>query len=188
MCRTESTALGGVLFTSADVCDFRTHRPRMRVDDLAAPSRRFVARVSASVTNVDISPGRGGASPAADNDFASAFSVYTTVSEGSAEAPDATSSVAQPSPSRSLVQTTDSVEPAGPVASVANSRGYLAFQTMTQSSDHISTRTCRRSATAAGKARSDVDYGSGLGGAPRSSSRRITHRETHVRGRICPPP
>ena len=42
--------LGWVPFTSADYCDFRTHGPSMRIDDLCAPSGRFVARVSASVT------------------------------------------------------------------------------------------------------------------------------------------
>ena len=48
--RTESVVLGRLPFTSADYCDFRTHGPHMRIDDLSAPSGRFVARVSASVT------------------------------------------------------------------------------------------------------------------------------------------
>ena len=55
--RTESAVLGGLPFTSADYCDFRTHGPRMRIDDLSAPSGRFVASVSASVTTVDRCPG-----------------------------------------------------------------------------------------------------------------------------------
>ena len=38
----------------------------MRIDDLSAPSGRFVARVSASVVTVDRCPGRGRALPAAD--------------------------------------------------------------------------------------------------------------------------
>ena len=68
MPRTESTASGGLPFNYADVCDFRAHGPRMmRVDDLAAPSRGFAARVFASVSP----PGRGWASRAADNNFAS---------------------------------------------------------------------------------------------------------------------
>ena len=65
--RTESAVLGGLPFT-ADFCDFRTHGPHMRIDDLSAPSGRFVARVSASVATVNRCPGRGWASPAADND------------------------------------------------------------------------------------------------------------------------
>ena len=56
---TESAVLGGLPFTSADYCDFRAHGPHMRIDDLSAPSGRFVARVSASVTTVDRCPGRG---------------------------------------------------------------------------------------------------------------------------------
>ena len=47
---------------------FRTHGPHMRIDDLYAPSGRFVVRVSASVATVDRCPGRGRALPAADND------------------------------------------------------------------------------------------------------------------------
>ena len=57
--RTDSAVLGGLLFTSADYCDFRTHGPHMRIDDLSAPSGRFVARVSASVTTVNRCPSRG---------------------------------------------------------------------------------------------------------------------------------
>ena len=66
--RTESAVLGGLSFTSADYCDFRTHGPHMRIDDLSAPSGRFVAGVSASVTTVDRCPGRNPTLPAADND------------------------------------------------------------------------------------------------------------------------
>ena len=66
--RTEGAVLGGLPFTSADYCDFRTHGSHMRIDDLSAPSGRFVARVSASVATVDRCPGRGRALPAADND------------------------------------------------------------------------------------------------------------------------
>ena len=66
--RTEIVFLGGLSFTSADYCDFRTHGPHMRIDNLSAPSGRFVARVSASVSNVNRCPGRGRSFPAADND------------------------------------------------------------------------------------------------------------------------
>ena len=60
--------MGGLLFTSADYCDFRTHGPHLRIDDFSAPSGRFVARVSASVATVNRCPGHGRALPAADND------------------------------------------------------------------------------------------------------------------------
>ena len=52
---------------------------------------------------------------------------------------------------------TDSVEPAGQTASVSRSPGSPAPQALTQSSDHISTGTRRRSATAAGKGPPAVD-------------------------------
>ena len=80
--RTDSAALGGLPFTSADFCDFRTHGPRISIDDLSFPSRSFVARVSASVATVDRCPGRGRVLPAADTGFASVFAclLYTSPS------------------------------------------------------------------------------------------------------------
>ena len=164
MPRTENSVLSRLTLTLADFCYFRTRAPRMRLDDLPTPCRRFVARVSASTATVDSSPGRGGGSRAADYDFASVFAVPTVASEDSAEAPAATKSVAQPTPSRSSVQGTDPVEPTGPTAPVSTSPGSPAPQTMTPFSDRISTRTRRRSAAAAGKAPLAVDYGFGPGG------------------------
>ena len=118
MPRTESNALGGLPFTSADVCHFRAHGPRMRLDDRPTPSSRFIARVSASVATVDSSPGHGWVSGAADNDFVSVSAVPTAVSEGSAEALATTTSVVQQFVSRSSVQEIDSVKPVGPIASL----------------------------------------------------------------------
>ena len=187
MTRTENNALGGLPLTLADVCDFRTHGPRMRLDDHLTPSRRFAARVSASTATVDSSPGRGGGSRAADYDFASVFPVPTVASEDSAEAPVATTSVAQPTPSRNSVQGTDSVEPTGPTAPVSTSPGSPAPQMMTPFSDRISTRTCRRSATAAGMAPPAVDYCFRPGGPPRPSSRRVTIPPRARRPRPAPP-
>ena len=115
--RTESAVLGGLPFTSADFCDFRTHGPRMRIDELSIPSRRFVARVSASVATVDRCRDRGRALPAADNDFASVFAVPTEVGTGSAEAPAAATTVVQLTPSGSSIQGTDSAETTDPTAS-----------------------------------------------------------------------
>ena len=174
MLHTERKALGGLPLTLANVCDSRTHGPRMRLDDLPTPSRRFVDRVSASTATVDSSPGRGGGSRTDDYDFASVFALPTVTNEDSAKAPAATKSVAQRTPSRSWVQGTDSVEPTGPTAHVPTSPGSPAPQTMTLVSDRISTRTRRRSATPAGKAPPAVDYGFGPGGVSRPSSRRVT--------------
>ena len=81
---TERAVLGGLPFTSADFCDFRTHGPRMRIDYLSAPSRSFVARVSASVATVDRWPARARVFSAVDNAFASVFAVPTEVGTGSA--------------------------------------------------------------------------------------------------------
>ena len=173
MPRTDNNALGGLPLTLADFRDLRTHGPRMRLDDLPTPSRRFVACVSASTATVNSSSGRGGGSRADDYDFASVCAVPTVANEDSAEAPAATTSVAQPTPSRSSVQGTDPVEPTGPTAPVSTSPGSPASQTRTPFSDRLSTRTRWRSATAAGKAPPAVNYGLEPGGAPRPSSRRV---------------
>ena len=96
--RTEGAVLGGLPFTFADYCDFRTHGPHMRIDDLSAPSGRFIARVSASVTTVDRCPGRGRNFPAADNDSLRS-SPYPP---RSARAPQKPLLPRRPSPSRLL--------------------------------------------------------------------------------------
>ena len=104
-------------------------------------------------------PAGGGGSRTADYDFASVFAVPTVANEDSEEAPAATTSVAQTTPSRSSVRGSDPVKPTGPTAPVSTSPGSPTPQTMTPSSDRIFTRTRRRSATAAGKAPPAVDYG-----------------------------
>ena len=149
---TESAVLGAVLgglpFTSADYCDFRTRGPHMRVDDLSAPSGRFVARVSASVTTVDRCPGRGRTLPAADND-----SLWSSpYPPRSAWAPQKPLLPRRPSPSRllrrSATQGTDAVETTGPTASAPASPGSPMPPTVKPFWDRISTRTRRRTATA----------------------------------------
>ena len=132
-------------------------------------------------------PAAGGGSRAADHHFASVLAVPTVASEESAKAPAATTSVAQPTPSRSSVQGTDPVNPTGPTAPVSTSPGAPAPQTMTPFSDRISTRTRKRSATATGKAPPAVDYGFGPGGALRPSSRRVATPPRARRPRPAPP-
>ena len=187
MPRTERNALGGLPLTLAYFCDFRTHGPRMRLDDLLTPSKTFVACVSASIATVNSSPGRGGVSRTADYDFGSVVAVATVANEDSAEAPAATISVAQPTPSRSSVKGTDPVEPTTPTAPVCISPGSLAPQTMTPFSDRISTRARRRSATAASKAPPTADYGFGPIGVPRPTSTRVTTPPRVRRAAPAPP-
>ena len=128
--RTESAVLGGLIFTSADLCDFRTHGPRMRIDDFSAPSGSFVARVSDSVATINCCPGRARALPATENAFASVFAVPTEVGTGSAEAPAAAATVTQPTPfSRSLTQGTDSVKTTCPTVPAPVSPGSPALPT-----------------------------------------------------------
>ena len=188
MPRTESAVLGGVPLTSADFYDFCIHGPRMRIDDLSAPSGIFAARVSASVATVDRRPGRGWDLSAADNDFVSVFAVPTEVGAGSTEAPAAATAVAQLIPSRSSTQGTDSVEPMGPITAPAWT-GSPTPQTVKPSSNRISTRRHRLTAAASGNAPPAVDYGI-------SPAEPLDHlpgalpprRESHGRGRIRPPP
>ena len=73
MPRPENAVLGGLPFASSDFRDFGAHGPRVRIDDLCAPSGRFVARVTAAVTTEDRRPGREEFFPAADTAFASVF-------------------------------------------------------------------------------------------------------------------
>ena len=160
MPRTESAVLGGLPFTSADYCDFRTHGPHMRIDDLSAPSGRFVARVSASVATVDRCPGRGRTLAAADNDSLRS-SPYPP---RSARAPQKPLLPRRPSPSRLLHVVSTASAPA--------LSGSPMPPTVKPSLDRISTRTRRRTATAASAAPPYVDYGFGPGGAPRPFARR----------------
>ena len=56
--RAEIAVLSGLQFASSDFRDFRAHGPRMRIDDLSAPSGRFAARATAAITTDDYRPGR----------------------------------------------------------------------------------------------------------------------------------
>ena len=159
----------------------------MRIDDISTPSGSFVARACASVGIVNRCPGRGRTLSAADSDFASVFAVPTEVGTGSAEAPTAATTVAQPTPSRSSTQGTDSVDGTGPIAFTSASPGSTAPQTAKLSSDRISTRTRRRTATAPGIAPPAVDYGFGPGGAPPPSARRANTPPRVLRPRPAPP-
>ena len=94
--RTEHAALGGLPLTSTAFNNFRTHKPRIRIDGLSASPGRFVARVSASVATTEGCTGRGSISPAADTILASVFSIPIKGSTGSAEALAAATPIAQP--------------------------------------------------------------------------------------------
>ena len=187
MPRRESAVLGGLPFTSADYCDFRIHGPHMRNDDLSAPSGRFVARVSAFVTTVDRCPGRGRTLPAADNDSLRS-SPYPP---RSTRVPQKPLLLRRPSPSRLLqrspTQGIDTVETTGPTASAPASPGSPMPPTVKPSWDRISTRTRRCTATTASAAPPAVDYGFGLGGAPRLFARRARTPRRVRRPRPGPP-
>ena len=98
----------------------------------------------------------------------------------SARAPQKPLLPRRPSPSRLLhrspTQGTDAVETTGPTTSAPASSGSPMPPTVKPSWDRISTRTCRRTATAARAAPPDVDYGFGPGGAPRPFARRANTR------------
>ena len=116
--------LGGFSFASSDLHDFCAHVPRLSIDDLSAPSGRFIARVSAAVITVDRCPGRGAFFPAADTAFASVFPVPFEGGTGSAGAPAAATAVAQHAPSlTSTPQGADSAAITDPAASASSSPG-----------------------------------------------------------------
>ena len=117
--RTEHAVLGGLTLTSTAFHDFRTHEPRMRINDFSAPPGTFVARVSASLATAEGYTGRGSISPAADTVFASVFAIPIEGDTGSAEALAAATPIAQPTPlSRSSTQEMDSAATTGSIVSI----------------------------------------------------------------------
>ena len=143
----------------------------MRIDDLSAPSGRFVARVTAAVTNDDCHPGHGEKFTAACTVFVSVFVVPSGGGTGSAEAPAASTSVAPHAPSTSNTsQRPDSAEITDPARSAPSPRGDPAPPTALTPSGRTWTR--RRTAAASGTEPPAGDYGFGPGGAPRPSARR----------------
>ena len=85
--RNESSVLGELPFTTSDYRDFRARGPCIRIDDLYAPSGRFVSRVSASVATVDRRPGLRVFSPTANPAFASVFVVPSGGDQGMQKPP-----------------------------------------------------------------------------------------------------
>lgn len=85
--RLDSAVFGGLPFTSSDWRDFGAHGPRMRIDDISAPSGTFVVRVSVSVTTVDRRPGRGENPRTPNTDYSSVFDVPSEGSTGSVKSP-----------------------------------------------------------------------------------------------------
>ena len=169
----ESAVLGGLPFASSDLRDFRAHEPHVRIDDLSAPSGRFVARVTAAVTTHDCRPGSGDFFAPTDTAFASVFAVLSEGGTGSAEAPAAATCVAQHAPSTSSSsQGADSDAITDPAASVPSAHGDPTPPTVLPPSGRISPRTRRGTAAAGGAEPPAVDYGVGPDGAPRPSFRR----------------
>ena len=189
----ESAVLGGLPFAASDFRDFRTHGPRMRIDDLSAHSGRFVARVTAAITVDDCRPGRGEHFSAADTAFASVFAVPSGGGTGSAEAPAAATSVAQHAlPTSSISQGADFAEITDPAASASSPQGYPAPPTALPSSGRISTWARRRTAAAAGAEPPAADYGFGPAGPlvhPLDilSPRRVSHGRNRLWPSLRPP-
>ena len=105
--RTEHAALGGLSLTSTVFHDFRTHKPRIRIDGLPDSPERFVARIAPSVAITEGCTGRGLILPAADTVFALGFAIPIEGGTGSAEALAAATPIAQPTYlSRSSTQET----------------------------------------------------------------------------------
>ena len=111
--------------------------------------------------------------PAVDDAFVSGFTVPTEIGTGSGEAPAAPTTVAQPILSQSCAQGADCVETTGPTAFVSASAGSPVPAAAKPSSERISTRTLRPTATAAGNAPLAVDHGFRPGGAFRPSVKRL---------------
>ena len=77
----------GSLSPLSDFRVIRAHGLRMGIDDLSAPSGRFLARVTAAVATDDRLRSHGDFFPEADTAFASVFAVPSEGGTGSAEAP-----------------------------------------------------------------------------------------------------
>ena len=149
----------------------------------ALPSQAFPPELAASVVAkasailkvlaaADRCPGRGSILPAADAAFDAVLEVSTEGGTGSAETPAAVTTAAQPTPfSRRSTQGIDSAATTGPTVSAPASPGIPAPPTAKSPSVRISTRTRRRTSTAARNASPAVEYGFGRGGAPRPSAR-----------------
>ena len=181
--RTESAVLSGLPLTSAGYCDFRTHGPHMRIDDLSAPSGRFVARVSSSVTTVDRCPGRRRALPTADN----VFSSVSPYPPRSARAPQKPLLPRRPSPCRilhgvphrGLTRSRPRARPRPPLPRLALGEAVLGPNLHPDSPAYSNSSwcctTCCRLLLCARR-------------GPSTVCRLTPPRESHGRGRVRPPP
>ena len=71
----DSAFFGGLPLTSTVFCDFRAHGPRMRINDVSAPTGKFVARVVGFVGTGDDRLGHAPLWPATDATSTSVFVV-----------------------------------------------------------------------------------------------------------------
>ena len=105
----DSAVLGGLPLTSTDFHGFRAHGPRMRIDELSAPTGRFVVSVSAFVGTGDDRLGRAPFWPAADAIFTPVFAVPSGATSPElpprASTPPSDSSVALPPTGRISTRT-----------------------------------------------------------------------------------
>ena len=124
----DSAVLGGLPLTSTDFHVFRAHGPRLRIDDLSAPTGRFVARVSAFVGTGDDRLGRTPFWPAADSNFTPVLAVPSGAtppeSPPPAPMPPSEAPVAPPPTSRISTRTRKRTAAAAGAAQTAVDYGF----------------------------------------------------------------
>ena len=139
--RTESAVLGGHPFTSTDFCDFRTHGPRTRIDDLSALSgvRRscFCLRHHRRL----LSQPRAGFAGSRQR-FHFRFRRTHRGWHGRRRSPGCLDDRRPADSFFKEFYTGDSVETTGPTVPASTSPGSPAPPTAKPSSDRTSTRTC----------------------------------------------
>ena len=144
------------MLTSTAFHVFRTHEPRIRIDDLSDSPAMFVARVSVSVATTEGCTSRGSIYRAAETDFDSSVPIPIEGGTGSTEALAAATPMVQPTNlSRSSSHQTAPAAPAGSTVSVSALLGTPAPP---------SSSTRRRTATATGNAPRSYIMDSGQGG------------------------
>ena len=185
--RTDSIVLGGVP-SPPPTWYFLKHVALMTISDLLAPSESFHIRVTAPVVTVDRCPDHGRAFAYSRQrfrfDFIRTHQGRHGLSRGSGCSDDSR-------PIDSFLMELHTGERLLRDRWPDRVRPCLAWLCATRdakpSSDRISTRTRRRTATATGNAPPAVDYGFGPGGAHRPPARRAKTPPRVPRPRPAPP-
>ena len=144
----DSAVSGGLPITSTDFRDFSAHGPCMRIDDLSAPTGRFVARAPAFVGTGDDRLGRALIWPATDVAFTPVYAVPfgTTPPElpPRAPTPPSETSVALPPTGRIFARTRRRTAAAAGAAQPAVDHGFGPGRAPGASSSRIDPRRAFR--------------------------------------------